>query len=74
MASADPLENIANYIIIRWDVESGEVEMDLGNFNHYEAKGMLDDCLQALHDRGTAVRLRGKYVDEDEDEEEESET
>lgn len=66
------IENIANFIIVKWDAESGEVELDLGNFNHYEAKGMLDDCLQALDERSTSIRIRGRYVEEDEDEEEES--
>lgn len=70
----ESMENIANFIIIRWDAESGEVELDLGTFNHLEAVGMLGQCLDALAERNMVVRLRGKYVDEDEDEEEESET
>lgn len=71
---------LAHFITIRMDCE-GDVEIDLGDFNHFEARGILGYVYRKMkkQDPDLVIRHNGKSLidelfddEEEEDEDEES--
>jgi hypothetical protein len=52
------VEDPMHFITIRWDAESGELVLDLGDLSHYEAWGILAAALQEVEDRCPSIEVR----------------
>lgn len=55
------LDTPAHFIVLRWDSE-GDLEIDLGDVNHYEARGIIHSAHRKLCEMDPDIMVRGVGV------------